>query len=93
MESLFPLRNCVCKQQHLSNGRFIDVVTGKTLKPDSPVQPNEAGEIGRPIVILAPALYRPNLGQSALWLVKQVILIELFKPLGRRGANTGQPKQ
>ncbi|KAL8719796.1 MAG: hypothetical protein Q9225_003231 [Loekoesia sp. 1 TL-2023] len=84
----FP-NDYVFVQDELSDYKLVDVASGKTLKPNSPVQPNEEGEIGTAVMVLAPALYRCDPGQDELLLVKAVILIELFKPLGRRRAATG----
>lgn len=92
METFFHFGSRIFTQQDLSIFKLVDVATGKTLKPDSPVQPNEEGQIGTPIMILAPALYRQEPGQDALLRVKQVVLVQLFKPLGRRRANTRHQK-
>lgn len=62
--------------------------TGKTLKVDSPVQQGERGELGRGILLLAPALYRHNPGQASIQLVKEIAVVKLHKPLGRRRAAT-----
>lgn len=89
IEKFFPFDNCIFTQQQLSDFKLVDIATGKTLKPDSPIQPNEQGQIGTEIMVLAPALYRCDPGSSALLLVKEVVLVQLFSPLGRRRAATG----
>ncbi|KAL8945800.1 MAG: hypothetical protein Q9222_007711 [Ikaeria aurantiellina] len=68
----------------LSIAKLIDVSTRRTLKVDSPFQADEQGQIGTQIMLLAPGLYRINTSTAPLPLVKEIKLIELFKPLGRR---------
>ncbi|KAL8681935.1 MAG: hypothetical protein Q9186_001943 [Xanthomendoza sp. 1 TL-2023] len=77
-------------QQHLSELKLIDVVTGKTLNAGSPVQPEENGYIGQQIMVLAPALHRCVSGQAPLVLVKEIDVVKLHKPLGRRRAATAR---
>ncbi|KAL8653947.1 MAG: hypothetical protein Q9226_003637 [Calogaya cf. arnoldii] len=78
----------------LSTATVIDVDSGKTLKADSPIQQDERGELGKHIMLLAPALYRHNPGQARILLVKEIVLVKLRKPLGRRRAATSnQPLQ
>ena len=81
-----PLRNLAHRQ--ISEARFIDIETGKTLKADSPLQEDERGNIGKQLLQLAPALYRHNRGQAPILLVKEVVLVKLHRPLGRRRAAT-----
>ncbi|KAL8786639.1 MAG: hypothetical protein Q9213_002668 [Squamulea squamosa] len=76
----------------LSRSRFVDIETGKTLKVDSPIQTNEKGEIGTQVMVVVPALYRCNPGQDPLLLVKEIDLVKLHKPLGRRRAATVRQK-
>ncbi|KAL8847995.1 MAG: hypothetical protein Q9221_006957 [Calogaya cf. arnoldii] len=71
-------------QAELANFKLIDIVSRKTLKMNSPVRPDEKGDIGIQIMMLAPALYRRDPGQAALLLVTETDLIELHTPLGRR---------
>ncbi|KAL8685441.1 MAG: hypothetical protein Q9224_005815 [Gallowayella concinna] len=77
-------------QQHLSELKLIDVVTGKTLNAGSPAQPDKDGYIGTQIMVLAPALYRCDSGQAPLELVKELDVVKLHKPLGRRRAATAR---
>ncbi|KAL9604642.1 MAG: hypothetical protein Q9219_000362 [cf. Caloplaca sp. 3 TL-2023] len=93
IESIFQFENRIVTIKDLSRYSLVDVGTGKTLKPDSPVSVDEKGHIGAMIMILAPALYRCNPGQDALQLAKATILVKLFKPLGRRRAATVQRKE
>ncbi|KAL8809184.1 MAG: hypothetical protein Q9200_003631, partial [Gallowayella weberi] len=83
-------KECELRQEHLSQLKLIDIGTGKTLKPQSPVQPEEDGSIGQQIMMLAPALYRCNQGIAPLLLVKELDLVKLHKPLGRQGAATAR---
>ncbi|KAI4238800.1 MAG: hypothetical protein L6R40_005655 [Gallowayella cf. fulva] len=82
----------ILKHQHLSLARLIDVEIGKTLKVDSPVQADENGEIGIQMMMLAPALYRRDPGDRMILLVKEVDLVKLHKPLGRRRAATASQR-
>ncbi|KAL8845524.1 MAG: hypothetical protein Q9176_000160 [Flavoplaca citrina] len=84
--SPFLTRNLAYHQ--VSAARFIDIGTGKTLKADSPLQEDERGDIGKEILLLAPALYRHNQGQASILLVKEIVLVKLHKPLGRRRVAT-----
>ena len=72
----------------LSLGRtqLIDVETRKPLKPDSLILSDSSGNIGDRIMTLSPALYRRNKGNSVL-LSQEIILVKLYKPLGRRHAK------
>ena len=70
----------------LGRCQMIDVATRKTLKPDSPVVADSNGNIGDRIMTLSPALYRCNEDKFVL-LAQEVILVELYKPLGRRYAK------
>ncbi|KAL8840763.1 MAG: hypothetical protein Q9170_001201 [Blastenia crenularia] len=89
VKKFFPFDGYSVTRETLSKFKLIDIGSGKTLKPDSPVQSDEQGHIGTPIMVLAPALYRCDPGQSALLLVKEVVLVRLFKPLGRHRAAIG----
>ena len=80
------LKRPILKLRHLSEGKLIDISTGKLLDVDSLVQANEAGEIGEEVMVLVPALYRCEPGQDPLRLVKVTVLVELYSPLGRRPA-------
>ncbi|CAO1597179.1 hypothetical protein XANCAGTX0491_000998 [Xanthoria calcicola] len=88
IETISPFSGHRLTHNQLSTSRVIDIETGKTLKADSPVQQDEMGEIGRNILLLAPALYRHNPGQASIQLVKETVLVKLDKPLGRRRAAT-----
>ncbi|KAL8693926.1 MAG: hypothetical protein Q9218_001340 [Villophora microphyllina] len=74
----------VVSRDRLSKAKLIDIVTGKTLKTDSPVQSDGRGQIGTLVMVLAPALYRKDAEQNSLLLVKEVNVVQLFQPLGRR---------
>ncbi|KAL8736566.1 MAG: hypothetical protein Q9181_002357 [Wetmoreana brouardii] len=89
MKEVSPFKDYTLMQDDLSSSKVIDVATAKTLKVDSPVEANARGQIGRQILLLAPALYRQDSEHSGLLLVKKVVLVELDKPLGKRG-RTGQ---
>ncbi|KAL8748102.1 MAG: hypothetical protein Q9184_007510 [Pyrenodesmia sp. 2 TL-2023] len=93
VEEIPPLDGFVLSVDHLSKWKLIDVTTGKTLKVDSPVEANDQGQIGTRVMVLAPALYRRDPGKDPLLLVKPIILVQLYKPMGRRRAATGPPKQ
>ncbi|KAL8878706.1 MAG: hypothetical protein Q9192_008385 [Flavoplaca navasiana] len=84
--SSFLTRNLAYHQ--VSAARLIDIGTGKTLKADSPLQEDERGDIGKEVLLLAPALYRHKQGQTPILLVKEVVLVKLHGPLGRRRAAT-----
>ena len=86
--TISPFRTRSLAFQQVSAARFIDIGTGKTLKTDSPLQEDEKGDIGKEALLLAPALYRHNQGQAPILLVKEVVLVKLHKPLGRRRAAT-----
>ena len=88
MRTIQPFSGNKLTHHQLSASKVIDVETGKTLKVDSPVQQDERGELGRNILLLAPALYRHNPGQASIQLVKETVLVKLDKPLGRRRAAT-----
>ncbi|KAL8715915.1 MAG: hypothetical protein Q9220_000582 [cf. Caloplaca sp. 1 TL-2023] len=75
---------------HLKNSKAIDLATGKTLKIDSSVEVNEQGRVGFRLMVLAPALYRKNPDNSKLLLVKEMMLVKLLKPLGKRREVTGR---
>ncbi|KAL9007662.1 MAG: hypothetical protein Q9173_007119 [Seirophora scorigena] len=92
MDELQLLDDCIFSQEHLSSYKLVDVATGKTLRADSPVQANEKGQIGTPVMMLAPALYRCDPGKDPLLLVKAVFVVQLYKPLGRRQAAAGHSK-
>lgn len=83
----------VLTKEHLTCVKMIDAKTGKTLKAESPLMANEDGYIGQQIAPLAPALRRHLLGQNSVGLTQEVLLVELFYPLGRRRANTVQPQR
>lgn len=70
-------------KSHLGRYRMIDVETGKSLKPDSPVTPDVSGNIGNQIMTIAPRLCRCNT-DKVVPLVQEVVLVELYAPLGRR---------
>ncbi|KAL8756091.1 MAG: hypothetical protein Q9184_004602 [Pyrenodesmia sp. 2 TL-2023] len=93
VEEIPPLDGCVLSVDHLSKWKLIDVTTGKTLKIDSPVQANDKGQIGTRVMVLAPALYRLDPGKDPLLLVKPIVLVQLYKPMGRRRAATGPQKE
>ncbi len=82
-----PFSKLNLTHHQLSASKVIDVETGKTLKADSPIEQDMRGEIGRNILLLAPALYRCNPGQAPIQLVKETVLVKLHKPLGRRRAS------
>lgn len=65
---------------------MIDVTTGKTLKPDSPIVSDSSGYIGDRMMTLSPALYRRDDDKFVL-LSQEVILVKLYEPLGRRHAK------
>lgn len=88
MEVRLSTADDVLLQEDLSHAQLIDVGTRKTLKVDSAVQANERGEIGHRVMMLAPALYRRGEGDASLLLVKEMGLVKLHKPLGRRRAAT-----
>ena len=71
----------------LRSARMVDVATGKSLKPDSPVWSDENENIGEFIMVLTPGLCRYDRGKGIV-LSQQVILIRLYQPLGRRRART-----
>lgn len=73
--------------------RIIDAKTGKTLKADSPIMENNNGLIGEQIALLTPALYRCTPGEKSMRLTQEVVLIELYHPLGRRHGLTMQENQ
>lgn len=72
----------------LGRYRMIDVATGKPLKSDSPVVPNRNGYIGEQILLLVPQMSRCDNDKQIL-LVKKMILVELYSPLGHRRPATG----
>ena len=72
---------------HLGRYRMIDVATGKPLKSDSPVVPDRNGYIGEQILLLVPRMSRYDNDKQVL-LVKKMILVELYNPLGHRRAAT-----
>lgn len=72
---------------HLGHYRMIDVGTGKTLKPDSPIIPNRDGDIGDEIMVVTPGLLRHD-AEKMVPLLHEKVLVELYKPLGRRRAAT-----
>ncbi|KAI4226960.1 MAG: hypothetical protein L6R36_002774 [Xanthoria steineri] len=88
IETISPFSGHRLTHNQLSTSRVIDIETGKTLKADSPIEQDMKGEIGRNILLLAPALYRHNPGQAPIQLVKETVLVKLHKPLGRRRALT-----
>ena len=78
-------------QTQLGRCRMIDAATGKTLKPDSPVISDAHGDIGNRIMVLAPGLYRHD-RDKVVPLSPEIILVELYNPLGRRRGGTVEPK-
>ncbi|KAI4268934.1 MAG: hypothetical protein L6R38_007670 [Xanthoria sp. 2 TBL-2021] len=88
--SLSQFRYCDVHRAELPNYKLIDIASRKTLKVNSPVRPNEKGHIGTQIMVLAPALYRRDPGQAPLLLVKEIDLVELHTPLGRRQTATAR---
>lgn len=90
-DDIFDVRNVTL--DNLAVVKMVDIGTGKTLKADSPVEADEKGQIGQQILLLAPALFRCDRGRKPFLLVKAVILVQLYKPLGRRRAVTGVDKQ
>jgi len=69
--------------------KMVDIKSGKRLKMDSQVVPNNNGRIGDQILILTPALIRCQPGSMSVRLSQQAILVELDNPLGRRGRSIG----
>ncbi|KAL8736693.1 MAG: hypothetical protein Q9166_000059 [cf. Caloplaca sp. 2 TL-2023] len=86
----FSGSDSVVALHHPSLAKLIDVETGKTLKVDSPIQSDEKGNFGMQLIRLASALYRQDPGQNGLLLVKEIGLVKLHKPLGRRRAATAR---
>ena len=78
------VRHKTVYRDELSKCGMVDVATGKTLKPESPVHVKSSGAIGEEIMLLAPALLRRNIVQDWIELVQEVKLVELYRPLGRR---------
>ena len=70
---------------------MIDAATGKTLKPDSPVTPDAHGDIGDRIMVLAPGLWRHD-RDKVVPLSQEIILVELYNPVGRRRGGTVEPR-
>jgi len=71
-------------KHNLADLKAIDAKTGKTLKADSPVVTNEDGNIGAQIALLTPGLWRLGPDEKPVCLTQEVLLIELYHPLGRR---------
>ena len=82
----------VVPKELLGQIRVIDAATGKTLKPDSLVVPDRDGNIGEQVMTLSPALYRRDQAKF-IPLSQEVILVELYQPLGRRRALTSEPDE
>lgn len=68
---------------HLARFRMVEVKTGKTLKPDSKVVPDNHGCIGKFIMRLEPSLHRTNRDQRSTTLYQACYLVQLDKPLVR----------
>ena len=81
--SAAPFMMYPVSKHSLGRYRMIDVATGKTLKPESPIVSDSSGNIGVRMMTLSPALYRRKDDESVL-LSQEVILVELYKALGRR---------
>ena len=72
----------------LSETKMIDIKSGKHLRAESQVVPGDGGEIGDQLLVLAPALLRRQSGKKSIRLTQELILVELYKPLGRQGIST-----
>ena len=64
----------------------------QTLKPDSLVVSDSNGFIGEQIMMLSPALVRRD-EDKIVRLSQEVLLVELYKPLGRRRARHVEPDE
>ena len=68
---------------YLRKCKVVDSKSGKPLKPDSAVVPDNNGVIGNFIICLEPCLYRVAKGKEIV-LQQETILIELDQPLAKR---------
>lgn len=64
--------------------KIVDIKSGKHLRADSQVVPDNNGRIGDRLLILTPALVRCRPGSRSVRLSQEAILVELNSPLGRR---------
>lgn len=70
--------------EHLTMFRLTEYRTGKLLKPDSAVVPDDRGVIGRFIMLLEPSLHRVNGKGDVTMLRLATFLVELNHPVGKR---------
>lgn len=90
MTSTNVYEGCYISRKSFREKKFIDAETGKTLKPDSPVTEDRHGYVGEQLLHLTPSLMRCVPSKNPTRLTQSVILLELYHPLGKRGATTPQ---
>ena len=66
--------------------KVIDVLTRKTVKPNSPIVADENGLIGEPIILLEPGLYRVS-GRQSLKLRPATVVFRFNNPVRRQRAE------
>ena len=71
----------------VSDLKMIDIKSGKQLRSESQLVANGEGTIGDQLLVLTPALMRRQSANNYIRLTQEVILVELYKPVGRRGRS------
>ena len=71
-------------EEDVKKFRLVESKTFKHLKPSSIVVANKGGQIGDSIIVFEPALSRVDRDGNQNILVPEMILVELFHPLGKR---------